>query len=74
MGAIGLVTWERPEEWGIESTRFHRPNLVIYEISTGIQWTALIRAYLNLSNMDLLPDIKEALNRLLGKDIIVMGT
>ena len=32
-GGVGLVTKERPNGWGIESTRFHGPNMVNFRYS-----------------------------------------
>ena len=29
---IGLLKRERPVRWGIESTRYHGPNVVIYKM------------------------------------------
>ena len=71
---VGLVMRERPEVWDIDSTRFHRPNMVSCEIVTGMQWTPLIRAYLLPANMDHLPDREEVLNGFLGKENIFMTT
>ena len=34
-GGGGLVTRKRPEGWDIESTNFHGPNVVIFEIVSG---------------------------------------
>ena len=34
-GGVGLVTREHTNGWGVESTRFHRPNVVGCEIVTG---------------------------------------
>ena len=48
--------------------------MVICEIVTIIQWTNLIISYLPPANMDRLPDLKEALNCVLGKYTIVVGT
>ena len=64
---------ERPEGWDIDPTRFHGPNLVIFEIVTRINQTNLIRSYLPRSNMDRLPDLEEVLNDFLGRDPIFMG-
>ena len=41
-GGVGLVLWERPEGWGIYSTCFHGPNVVICNILSGSQQTPLI--------------------------------
>ena len=45
-GSVKLVTRERPVWWGIESTRYHRPNVVSCEIVTVITRTPLVGAYL----------------------------
>ena len=33
---VGLVTREMPIEWGIDSTRYHGPNVVSFKIVTEI--------------------------------------
>ena len=40
-GGVGLVTRVRTVRWGIESTRYHGPNVVSFKIVTGITWTPL---------------------------------
>ena len=42
-GGVGLVKRERPEEWDIDSTLLHRPNVVSCKIFSGLQRTPLIR-------------------------------
>ena len=61
---------ERPVGWGIESMRYHRPNVVSYEISTKLTRTPLICAYLHASMLEHLPDLEEALQ--LFRDTIVL--
>ena len=56
-GGVGLVRRERPVGWGIESTRYHGPNVVICELFTGLNRTSLVGAYLPPSKMDHLPDL-----------------
>ena len=60
-GGVDLVTRERPIEWGIDSTRYHRPNMVSFEIVTGLTWTPLVGAYLPPSMLKQLPGLEEAL-------------
>ena len=71
-GRVGLFIRGRPEGWVVESTQFHRPKVVSYEIVSGANRTPLIRAYLPPSNLYHLPYIKEALNHFLGRYPIVM--
>ena len=47
-GGVGLVTREWTNGWGIESTRFHGPNMVSSEIVTGPTQTPLVGSYLPL--------------------------
>ena len=60
-----------PVRWGIESTRYHGPNLISCKIVTGITWNPLIGAYLPLSTLENLPDLEEALQRF--RDPIILG-
>ena len=60
-GGVGLVTREKPFRWGIESTRYHRPNVVNCKIVTGLTRTPLVGAYLPPSTLDHLSDLEEAL-------------
>ena len=62
---------ERPVRWEIDSTRYHGPNVVSYELVTRLIRTPLIGTYLPLSTIDHLPDMEEALK--LCKDSIVLG-
>ena len=48
--------------------------MVSYKIVNGIHQPILIRSYLPPSNMDHLPDLKEAFNGFLGRDTIVIET
>ena len=71
-GSTGLVTRERPEGWGIESMRFHRPNVVSCKIVTGPTRTLLVSAYLIHSMLEHLPGVKEALQSFKGRNSIVL--
>ena len=53
--------------------RFHIPNVVICKIVSSTQKTPLLKAYLPPSTIDHLPYLEKALNRVLGRDHIVMG-
>ena len=57
----------------IESTRFHRPNVVSYEIVTGIHQKHFIRDYLPPANMYCHLDLEEAINHFLERDTILVG-
>ena len=70
-GGVGLTTRERPNRWGIYSTRYHETNVVICELVTGLIRTPLVDAYLPLSTLNHMPDLEEALKRF--KDPIVLG-
>ena len=56
-GGVGLVTRERPVEWGIESTYYHSPNVVSCDIVTGLTQTSLVGTYLPLSTLENLPNM-----------------
>ena len=73
-GLVVLVTRLRPDEWDIDSTGAHGPNMVSSEIVTRIQRTTLINAYLSPANTDLNPYLEEALNHFLGKTLSSWGT
>ena len=55
------MTRERPFGWGIDSTRYHRLNVDIYEIFPGLTQTPLVGAYLHPSTLEHLPDLDESL-------------
>ena len=65
------MTTKRPVRWVIEYTRYHGPNVVIYNIITGLTRTPLVGVYLSSSMLDHLPDLEEALKRF--KKPIVLG-
>ena len=46
---------ERPDWWGIESTHFHGPNVMICKIVTGYTRNPLVIMYLPPPMMDHLP-------------------
>ena len=71
-GAIGMVMREQPDEWGIESTRFHGPNVVSYKIVTGRTKTPVVGAYLPPSTLEHLLDVEE-LQQLKGLNPIAPG-
>ena len=71
-GSVGLVTREQPDEWGIESTRFHGPNVVSCKIVTGRTKTPVVGAYLPPSTLEHLPDVEE-LQQLKGLNPIAPG-
>ena len=58
-----LLTREIPVRWGIDSTQYHIPNVVSYEIVDGITWTPLVGAYLPTSTLEHLSYLEEALHR-----------
>ena len=65
------MTRERPVGWGIESTRYHGPNMVSCEIVTRLTWTPLIGEYLPTSTLEHLPDLDESLQSF--RDPIFLG-
>ena len=65
------MTRERPFGWGIDSTRYHRRNVVSREIFPKITWTLLVGVYLPPSTLEHLTDLEEALQRF--NDPIVLG-
>ena len=69
-GGVGLVTIMRPLGWGIESMRYHGPDVVSCELVTGITQTPLVGANLTPSIMDHLHGLEEALKQL--RDPIVL--
>ena len=60
-GGVGLVTSERPVGWGIDSTRYHRLNVIICEIFPGLTQTPLVGAYLPLLTLENLTHLDEVL-------------
>ena len=72
-GRIGLVTRERTDRWGIESTRFHGLNMVIWDKVTRPVRTPTVGAHLPNLMMEHLPDVEEALHQFKEWDLILRG-
>ena len=53
--------------------RLHGPNVVSYKVVTGRKRTLLIGAYLPHYNLEIFPDLEEALKRFRDQDLIVLG-
>ena len=70
-GVIGVLTRERPVGWGIESTHYHRPDVVICNIVTILTRTPLVRVYLPPSTLEYLLDLDEVLQRF--RDPLFLG-
>ena len=70
-GSVRVVTRERPIGWGIESTRYHGPNMIRCKLVIGLTRTPLFGIYLPLSTLEQLPDLEDALKRF--KDPIAFG-
>ena len=64
----GLVLHDRPNGWGMESTHFHRKNVVIYDIITGRIQTPLVGTSLLPLVIDCIPDLKKDLHHFQGLD------
>ena len=62
---------ERPIGWGIESTHYHRPNVVSCEIVTGLTRTPLVGVCLPPLTLEHLTYLEEALQRF--RDPIFLG-
>ena len=65
------MTREKPVGWGIESTRYHIPNVLSCKLVTGIILTPLVSAYLPPPSLEHLLDLEEAL--ILFKRPIILG-
>ena len=65
------MTKEGTVSWGIDSTRYHGPNVVRCENVTGLTQTLLVGVYLPPSTLEHLPDLDEALQRF--RDPIFLG-
>ena len=68
-----MVSRDRTNRWGIESTHFHGPNVVRCNILTRRIQTPLIGAYLSPLACDKLLDLKEALQIFKGVEPILLG-
>ena len=60
-----------PTGWEVESTRYHRPNVVSCELVIVLIRTPLVGAYLPLSTLEHLSDLEVVLKCF--KDPIVLG-
>ena len=69
--SVGLVTQEMPIGWGIEFTRYHRLNVVICKIFTGLTRTPPVGVNLKHSMLEQLPDLEEDLQSF--REPIVLG-
>ena len=69
---VVIALWENPEGWIIESTCFHRPNVVSCKLISGDQQTVLIGSCLSPSTLDHMPDLEEALKFFLFRDPVVL--
>ena len=72
-GGVGLVFQDQTKGWSVESTCFHKKNVVSCEIVSGDKRTSLIGAYLLLSTLERLPDLEEALTRFRDQYLMVSG-
>ena len=70
-GGFGMVTRESPIRWGVDSTRYHGPNVVSCEIVTRFTRIPLVGAYLPPSTLEHLPCLEEAMQSF--RDPIVLG-
>ena len=57
-GGVGLVTREHPYGWGIESTRFHRQNMISCKIVNGPTLNLFVGTYLPPLTLEQLIDFK----------------
>ena len=58
-GGVSMIIWDRPQGCSIESTCFHRPNVVSCKVNT-VKRSPLIEAYLTTSNLEHPLDLAEA--------------
>ena len=74
-GGVCLVVQDRPQGWRIESTCFHRPNVVSCKVVTVTKrkWNPIISAYLPTSTLDKLTDLEEDLTLFQDHNPIVLG-
>ena len=54
---VGLVSWDRPMGWSLESTRFHGSNMVSCNIIPGTSRTPIVGGYLPPSILFHLPNL-----------------
>ena len=45
-GRVVLVIRDLPKGWSVDSTHFHRPNVLVCEVVSGVKHTSLIGEYL----------------------------
>ena len=67
------MTRERTSRWGIESTRFHGPNVVSCKIVTGTTRNPLVGAHLPPLTLEHLSGVEEELQQFKGWYPIVLG-
>ena len=72
-GVLSLFVQDRPKGCIVELTRFHMPDVVIYEIFAGRKMIPVIDAYLPASTLEHLQELEEALPRFQYQDPIVLG-
>ena len=72
-GGVGLIVWERPQGWSIESMRFHGMKMVIFRVATHVKRTPTIYVYLPTSTLEHLTDLEEALTCFRDQYTIVLG-
>ena len=69
---VGVVVWNQHQVWSIESTRFHRPNLVSCEV-INIKRTPPISIYLPPYTLEHLLYLVEDPIRLWDQEPILLG-
>lgn len=69
----GVIVRDGPKGWHLESSCFHGPSVVSFEVATGNKRTPVIGAHLPPLTLDHLGDLEEAFNRFLGKDVVPLG-
>ena len=62
-GRLCLVVRDQPKGWSAESTHFHGPNVVNYEVVDGVKKNPLIGEYLPTFTLEKLPDLEDTLTR-----------
>ena len=72
-GGVGLVVQDQYQGLIIESTRFHGPNVLIWEVINDGKRAAIIGTYLPHSTLEHLPDFEEALTHFQDQDPILLG-
>ena len=72
-GGVRLVVWYQPQNWSLESMRFHWLNSVSFEVVTDRNQNPIIGAYLPSSTLENLPDMKKAHTRFWDQYPIELG-